>query len=159
MIVGVFAAALNALPVLLVIFALVVMVMVHELGHFTAAKLSKMKVTEYFLGFGPRLWSVRRGETEYGVKAIPAGGYVRIVGMTTAEEIDPVDEPRSYRQSTFPRRFFVGVAGSAMHFVMAFLLCFAPARLLRACRRRSLATVGCASQLRECAPHRRRRPG
>jgi membrane-associated protease RseP (regulator of RpoE activity) len=117
-------AALNALPVLLVIFALVVMVMVHELGHFTAAKLSKMKVTEYFLGFGPRLWSIRRGETEYGVKAIPAGGYVRVVGMTTAEEIDPVDEPRSYRQSTFPRRFFVGVAGSAMHFVMAFLLGF-----------------------------------
>ena len=83
-----------------------------------------MKVTEYFLGFGPRLWSIRRGETEYGVKAIPAGGYVRVVGMTTAEEIDPVDEPRSYRESTFPRRFLVGVAGSAMHFVMALLLCY-----------------------------------
>jgi Peptidase family M50 len=67
-------AALNQLPVLLVIVALVVMVMVHELGHFMAAKLSKMKVTEYFLGFGPRIWSIRRGETEYGVKAIPAGG-------------------------------------------------------------------------------------
>jgi membrane-associated protease RseP (regulator of RpoE activity) len=117
-------AALNALPDLLVIVALIVMVMVHELGHFSAAKLSKMKVTEYFLGFGPRLWSIRRGETEYGVKAIPAGGYVRVVGMTTAEEIDPVDEPRSYRQSTFPRRFLVGVAGSAMHFVMALLLCY-----------------------------------
>jgi membrane-associated protease RseP (regulator of RpoE activity) len=118
-------AALNALPVLVVIVALVVMVMVHELGHFMAAKLSKMKVTEYFLGFGPRLWSIRRGETEYGVKAIPAGGYVRVVGMTTAEAIDPVDEPRSYRESTFPRRFLVGVAGSAMHFVMALLLCYA----------------------------------
>jgi membrane-associated protease RseP (regulator of RpoE activity) len=117
-------AVLNALPVLLVIVALVVMVMVHELGHFMAAKLSKMKVTEYFLGFGPRLWSIRRGETEYGVKAIPAGGYVRVVGMTTAEELDPADEPRSYRQSTFPRRFLVGVAGSAMHFVMALLLCY-----------------------------------
>jgi membrane-associated protease RseP (regulator of RpoE activity) len=122
-IVGV-CAALNELPVLLVIVALVVMIMVHELGHFMAAKLSKMKVTEYFLGFGPRLWSIRRGETEYGVKAIPAGGYVRVVGMTTAEAIDPVDEPRSYRQSTFPRRFLVGVAGSAMHFVMALLLCY-----------------------------------
>jgi membrane-associated protease RseP (regulator of RpoE activity) len=117
-------AALNELPVLLVIVALVVMVMVHELGHFMAAKLSKMKVTEYFLGFGPRLWSIRRGETEYGVKAIPAGGYVRVVGMTTAETIDPVDEPRSYREATFPRRFLVGVAGSAMHFVMALLLCY-----------------------------------
>ncbi|HEY5272970.1 MAG TPA: site-2 protease family protein [Acidimicrobiales bacterium] len=117
-------AVLNSLPVLLVIAALVVMIMVHELGHFMAAKLSKMKVTEYFLGFGPRIWSIRRGETEYGVKAIPAGGYVRVVGMTTAEEIDPVDEPRSYREATFPRRFLVGVAGSAMHFVMALLLCY-----------------------------------
>ena len=49
------------------------MVMVHELGHFATAKWSQMKVTEYFVGFGPRLWSIRRGETEYGVKAIPAG--------------------------------------------------------------------------------------
>ena len=119
------AAATHALAVLVVILALIAMVMVHELGHFIAAKSSGMKVTEYFLGFGPRVWSVRRGETEYGVKAIPAGGYVRIVGMTTAEEIDPVDEPRSYREATFPRRLLVGVAGSAMHFVMAFLLLFA----------------------------------
>ena len=119
------AAVTNALPVLLVIVALIVMVMVHELGHFMAAKLSNMKVTEYFFGFGPKLWSIRRGETEYGVKAIPAGGYVRIIGMTTAEELDPTDEPRSYRQASFPRRFLVGVAGSAMHFVMALLLCYA----------------------------------
>ena len=109
---------------LIVIAALILMVMVHELGHFMAAKLSKMKVTEYFFGFGPKLWSIRRGETEYGVKAIPAGGYVRIIGMTTAEELDPSDEPRSYRQGTFPRRLLVGVAGSAMHFVMALLLCY-----------------------------------
>ena len=118
------AAILNALPVLIVIAALILMVMVHELGHFMAAKLSKMKVTEYFFGFGPKLWSIRRGETEYGVKAIPAGGYVRIIGMTTAEELSPSDEPRSYRQGTFPRRLLVGVAGSAMHFVMALLLCY-----------------------------------
>src|SRR5215212_6357968 len=63
-----------------VIGALVTMVMLHELGHFVAAKLGGMKVTEFFFGFGPRLWSVRKGETEYGFKAIPAGGYVRIVG-------------------------------------------------------------------------------
>jgi membrane-associated protease RseP (regulator of RpoE activity) len=114
------AWALHGLAVLVVVAALVVMIMVHELGHFVTAKLSGMKVTEYFLGFGPRLWSVRHGETEYGVKAIPAGGYVRIIGMTTAEEIDPVDEPRSYREATFPRRVLVASAGSAMHFVMAF---------------------------------------
>jgi membrane-associated protease RseP (regulator of RpoE activity) len=108
--------------VLVVILALVLMIMLHELGHFATAKWSGMKVTEYFLGFGPRLWSVRRGETEYGVKAVPAGGYVRITGMTTAEEVEPTDEPRTYRRATFPRRLAVGVAGSAMHFVMAFLL-------------------------------------
>ena len=60
-----------------------------------------MKVTEYFLGFGPRLWSIRRGETEYGIKAIPAGGYVKIIGMTNLEEVDPADEARTYRQKPF----------------------------------------------------------
>jgi len=116
--------AFDAWPVLLVVLALVVMVMLHELGHFATAKWSGMKVTEYFLGFGPRLWSVRKGETEYGVKAIPAGGYVRIVGMTMLEEVDPPDEARSYRQASFPRRLLVAVAGSSMHVVMAFVLLF-----------------------------------
>ena len=63
--------------------------MVHELGHFLAAKHGGMKVTEYFVGFGPRLWSFRRGETEYGIKALPLGGYVKIPGMTNLEEVDP----------------------------------------------------------------------
>lgn len=119
------ATLLHGLAVLVVVLALVAMVMIHELGHFVTAKVSGMKVTEYFLGFGPRIWSVRRGETEYGVKAIPAGGYVRIVGMTALEDVDPADEARSYRQSSFPRRLLVSVAGSAMHFVMAFVLLWA----------------------------------
>ena len=112
----------QALAVLMVVLLLVVMVMLHEFGHFITAKLSKMKVTEYFVGFGPVLWQIRKGETAYGVKAIPAGGYVRIIGMSNLEEVDPADEARTYRQATFPRRFLVGVAGSAMHFVMAFIL-------------------------------------
>ena len=70
------------------------------------------------------MWSIRRGETEYGVKAIPAGGYVRIVGMTMLEEVDPADEARSYRQATFPRRLLVAVAGSGMHVIIAFVLLF-----------------------------------
>jgi membrane-associated protease RseP (regulator of RpoE activity) len=114
------AAVLHGLDVLLVVVAIIVMVMLHEFGHFVTAKLSGMKVTEYFFGFGPRLWSIRRGETEYGVKAIPAGGYVRVVGMTMLEEVDPADEARSYRQASFPRRLAVAVAGSAMHFIIAF---------------------------------------
>lgn len=116
------AAVFHGFAVLVVVLALVAMVMLHEFGHFITAKLSGMKVTEYFLGFGPRIWSIRRGETEYGIKLIPAGGYVRIVGMSSAEEIDPVDEARSYRQATFPRRILVAVAGSAMHIVMALVL-------------------------------------
>jgi RIP metalloprotease RseP len=84
-----------------------------------------MKVTEYFLGFGPRLWSIRRGETEYGVKALPFGGYVKITGMTNLEEVDPADEPRAYRQKPYLRRLSVALAGSTMHFLLAFVLLFA----------------------------------
>src|SRR5947209_9644055 len=109
-------------PFLGVIGALVAIVMLHELGHFATAKWSGMKVSEYFFGFGPRLWSIRKGETEYGIKAIPVGGYVRILGMNNLEKVDPADEPRTYRQQSFPRRLAVAVAGSAMHFVLAFLL-------------------------------------
>jgi membrane-associated protease RseP (regulator of RpoE activity) len=116
------AIVTHTTDLLIVIVALIVMVMLHELGHFATAKWSRMKVTEYFLGFGPRLWSVRRGETEYGIKAVPAGGYVKIVGMTNAEEVDPDDEPRTYRQQPFHNRLMVAVAGSAMHALIAFVL-------------------------------------
>ncbi|MDQ3569295.1 MAG: RIP metalloprotease [Actinomycetota bacterium] len=109
----------------LVVLALVAMIMIHELGHFVTAKWAGMKVTEYFLGFGPRLWSVRKGETEYGVKAIPAGGYVKIPGMVNIEKVDPADEPRTYRQQPYWRRISVAVAGSVTHFIMAFLLLYA----------------------------------
>ena len=107
---------------LLFIAILIVVVMLHELGHFATAKWAGMKVTEYFVGFGPRLWSVRRGETEYGVKAIPAGGYVRITGFTVLEDVPDEDEPRAYRQQPFGKRMIVGSAGSAMHFLIAFVL-------------------------------------
>ena len=120
-----FSIISGAFPFVLVVIALIVMIMLHELGHFLTAKWSGMKVTEYFLGFGPRLWSVRKGETEYGVKAIPAGGYVRIVGMSNLEKVDPADEPRTYRQQSFPRRLSVAVAGSTMHYIIAFILLFA----------------------------------
>ena len=116
------ALYLNIAKTLAVVLALIVMIMIHELGHFATAKWSKMKVTEYFLGFGPRIWSFRRGETEYGIKAIPAGGYVKIVGMSNLEVVDPQDEPRAYRNATYPRRLAVSVAGSFMHFVMAYLI-------------------------------------
>ncbi len=111
-------------PLLVVIVAIIVMVMLHELGHFATAKWSHMKVTEFFVGFGPRLWSVRKGETEYGIKAIPAGGYVKIPGMSNLEEIDPADEAGTYRQKPFHSRILVASAGSIMHLLIAFFLAY-----------------------------------
>lgn len=107
---------------LAIVVGLIVMVMLHEAGHYYTAKRAGMKVTEFFLGFGPRLWSFRRGETEYGVKAIPAGGYVRIVGMSNLEEVDPVDEPRTYRQASYKNRFVVVMAGVTVNVILAMML-------------------------------------
>jgi membrane-associated protease RseP (regulator of RpoE activity) len=112
----------HALTTLVVILALVSFILAHELGHLIMAKRAGMKVTQYFAGFGPTLWSVRRGETEYGIKAIPAGGYVRIVGMNNLDPVAPEDEPRSYREQSFPKRLSVAVAGSTVHFLIAIVL-------------------------------------
>ena len=107
-----------------VILAFFVMIMLHEFGHFVMAKRAGMKVTEFFVGFGPRLWSVRKGETEYGFKAFPLGGYCRIIGMTNLEEVDPEDEPRAYRSKRFLPKLGVALAGSTMHFLIALVLIF-----------------------------------
>src|SRR5207253_5246298 len=107
-----------------VIVALFVMIMLHELGHFLAANRSGMKVTEFFIGFGPRIWSIKRGETEYGVKAVLLGGYCRIIGMTNLEDVAPEDEPRAYRSKGYFARVLVAAAGPAVHFVIALVLMF-----------------------------------
>lgn len=108
-----------------VVVAVLMMVVGHEFGHYITARITGMKVTEFFVGFGPRVWSIRRGETEFGLKALPLGGYVRIVGMSTMETIDDADEPRSYRAQSFPRRVLVASAGSLMHALMAFVIVIA----------------------------------
>jgi membrane-associated protease RseP (regulator of RpoE activity) len=118
------AGVLWGLSVIIVIAALMVMIFLHELGHFVTARRAGMKVTEFFIGFGPRIWSFRRGEVEYGLKAIPAGAYVRIIGMHNLEEVDPADEPRTYRQKSYFSRLSVAVAGSTMHFLIALVLGF-----------------------------------
>lgn len=110
------------LPLLLMIVGVILMIAIHELGHFLTAKWSGMKVTEYFIGFGPKIWSFRRGETEYGIKAVPAGAYVRIIGMNNLDEVPPEDEARSYRQQSFPKRLLVVLAGPATHLVQAFVI-------------------------------------
>ncbi|MDY7101899.1 MAG: M50 family metallopeptidase [Actinomycetota bacterium] len=113
--IGIFASV----SLLFIVLAIIVMIFLHELGHYLTAKSAGMKVTEFFIGFGPRIWSFHRGETEYGVKAIPAGAYVRIIGMHNLDEVDPADEARAYRQKPYWRRMSVAVAGSAMHFFLA----------------------------------------
>jgi membrane-associated protease RseP (regulator of RpoE activity) len=107
------------------IVALLFSVMLHETGHFVTAKKFGMKVTRYFVGFGPTLWSTWRGETEYGIKALPFGGFVKIIGMHSLDDVDdPADEPRSFRRQPARQRIIVLCAGSFMHFVLAFLLIF-----------------------------------
>ena len=108
--------------VLIFVAAILIVVMIHESGHFFVAKAFNFKATKYFVGFGPTLWSVTRGETEYGVKALPLGGFVKIVGMNPYEEIPPEDQPRSYPNKPIWQRALVIVAGSATHFVVAFLI-------------------------------------
>src|SRR6201992_4518011 len=100
------------------VVALLFSVMRPETGHFVAAKKFGMKVTQYFVGFGTTLWSVVRGETEYGIKALPFGGYVKIVGMTSMDEVDPDDEPRSFRRHPAWQRLIVLFAGSVINFVL-----------------------------------------
>src|ERR1700722_13558082 len=112
------------LGVVIFVVALLTSVMLHELGHFLTAKKFGMKVTQFFVGFGSTLWSTFRGETEYGVKALPFGGFVKITGMTSVEEVDVADEPRSFRNQPGWQRIIVLAAGSFMHFVLALLLLF-----------------------------------
>ena len=113
---------IGGLSGLVVVLSIIAMLVLHELGHFLVARWAGMQVTEFFLGFGPRLWSVRRGETTYGVKAIPAGAYVRITGMNSLDVVDPADEQRTYRQQSYPKRMAVVLAGSATHFAIALFL-------------------------------------
>lgn len=105
------------------IMAIVASVFLHEMGHFLMAKRNGMKVTEFFLGFGPRVWSFRRGETEYGIKLVPAGAYVRIIGMHNLEDLAATDdEERTYRSQSYWRRMPVVLAGPVMNLVLGFLL-------------------------------------
>ncbi|HJW64803.1 MAG TPA: site-2 protease family protein, partial [Actinomycetes bacterium] len=126
----------SALGITLFVLALMLAIFLHEGGHFATAKLFGMKVERFFLGFGPTLWSFRRGETEYGVKAFPLGGFCKIAGMSPYEsdgnflEEDrsarpaaaPTDPSRQFRNKPAWQRAIVLAAGSFTHFVVAILL-------------------------------------
>jgi membrane-associated protease RseP (regulator of RpoE activity) len=109
----------------IVVFAIGILVSVclHEAGHMGTAKAFGMKVTRYFVGFGPTLWSFRKGETEYGVKAIPAGGFVKIVGMTPQDDdVEPGDERRAMWRFPVWKRTVVMAAGSVTHFILGLVI-------------------------------------
>ena len=109
-----------ALP--LVIFLILLMVMGHEFGHFITAKRAGLLVTDFFVGFGPILWSTQRGETRYGIRALPLGGYVKVPGMTWGTPVPPDEEARTYREASYPKKVLFASAGSLMHVVMALAL-------------------------------------
>jgi regulator of sigma E protease len=100
------------------------LIVLHEGGHFAAAKATGMRVERFFLFFGPTIWSFKRGDTEYGIKAIPLGGYVKITGMNPEEEIPPEEEHRAYFRQPVWRRIVVVAAGPAVNIALAFAILF-----------------------------------
>ncbi|CAB4785502.1 MAG: PDZ domain-containing protein [Actinobacteria bacterium] len=115
---------MQLLGILAFVIALLLSVMIHEFGHYLTAKHYGMKVSEFFLGFGARLWSKQRGETEFGIKAIPAGGYCKIEGMTPGDQMPEGEEGRAFYKASSARKLIVLGAGSFLHFVLGYLLLF-----------------------------------
>jgi membrane-associated protease RseP (regulator of RpoE activity) len=106
------------------VVALLFSVMVHEFGHYITARRYGMRVSEFFVGFGKRIWSVQRGETEFGVKAIPAGGYCKIEGMSPGDQMPEGEEGRAFYKASSIKKLVVLGAGSFLHFALGFVLLF-----------------------------------
>jgi membrane-associated protease RseP (regulator of RpoE activity) len=115
---------MELLGILAFVVALLFSVMVHEFGHYITARKYGMWVSEFFVGFGKRIWSVQRGETEFGVKAIPAGGYCKIEGMSPNDEMPQGQEERAFYKASSGKKLIVLGAGSFLHFVLGFVLLF-----------------------------------
>lgn len=113
---------MQLIGILAFIFALLFSVMVHEFGHYLTARRFGMRVSEFFLGFGKRIWSRQRGETEFGIKVIPAGGYCRIEGMTPEDEMPEGEAHRAFYLASSAKKLIVLGAGSFLHFILGFLL-------------------------------------
>jgi len=109
---------------LLVFLGFCLLIVLHEAGHFVAAKATGMRVEKFFLFFGPKLASVKRGETEYGIAAIPLGGYVKISGMNPEEELPPEVAHRAYYRQPVWKRIVVTGAGPVVNIVLAFAILF-----------------------------------
>ncbi|MEW2502295.1 M50 family metallopeptidase [Amycolatopsis sp. CA-161197] len=109
-----------------VLFALGICISValHEAGHMVTAKMFGMKVRRYFIGFGPTIFSFKRGETEYGAKWIPLGGFCDIAGMTALDEVTPDEAPRAMWRFKTWKRTVVMSAGSITHFILGFIVLY-----------------------------------
>src|SRR5690242_2011000 len=110
---------------LLAFLGFAALIILHEAGHFTAAKAVGMRVERFSLFFGPMIWKVRRGETEYGVGVIPLGGFVKISGMNPTEELTPEVARRAYYNQPVWKRIVVILAGPFVNLVIAFVIIWA----------------------------------
>ena len=107
---------------LVLVAGLLISVFLHELGHFATAGWAGMKRTQFFMGFGPKIWSTHRNGVEYGVRALPLGAFVRIVGMNNLDPVEPGDEEVSYSSKPYRWRLLVITAGSLMHLIIAVVI-------------------------------------
>jgi membrane-associated protease RseP (regulator of RpoE activity) len=115
---------MELLGILAFVVALLLSVMIHEFGHYITARRYGMWVSEFFVGFGKKIWSVQRGETEFGVKTIPAGGYCKIEGMSPSDQLPEGEQERAFYKASSGKKLIVLGAGSFLHFVMGFVLLF-----------------------------------
>ena len=145
-----------AIGVILFALGIGASIALHEFGHLLIAKAFGMKVRRYFIGFGPSLFSFRRGETVYGFKAIPAGGFCDIAGMTALDELEPDEVDRAmYKQSAW-KRIAVMMGGPITHFILGILLIYILAVAyglpnLNATTKATVGAVACAAPTQDSA--------
>ena len=110
---------------ILTILMLTFFVVMHEAGHYFAARYSKVAVSEFFVGFGPKIFSFKRNGTEYGLKVIPFGGYVKIPGMDESEQVEGYEDSELFHTSKWTTKLFIASAGIIVNFLTAWIMIFA----------------------------------
>ena len=110
---------------ILTLLFLTFFVVLHEYGHYISARRSKIAVSEFFVGFGPKIFSFKRGNTEYGLKAIPLGGYVKIPGMDESEDTTGYESTEVFHNAKWTTKFYIAISGILVNFLTAWLILFA----------------------------------